>query len=364
MGIVADKYTKDPVRRLRITGILAVLPIDRFTGRAIAARDFSVEIEGAGRPVRKPDGFFVFSGILSPPVTVRLSGRGFQEKLLRVPAETVNRVNPVLTVRMEPDRNYPFPARTLFLEGTLAENMRLSAALWQREGAYRLSADYRAGEGTAAVYRGAERNLTGCTFYMAREEDMPRMGSGGRDNDARRGGSGGRDNDARRGGSGGRDNDARRMESGDRDNDARRGGSGDRTEDKAADGERAAGNVQESGLSGEWIALGEPEDAACGRYRLNAPAARDYDKAGTFLLPAAAWETGQDAERYFFALGPAAEKGGNMTGGAGYKQGYDLRRGEGVKQEYRLLCRTEKHGVIKDYRIRLSAGEVFTKDFE
>lgn len=340
MGIVTDKDTKDPVRRLRITGILAVLPIDRFTGRVITARDFSVEIEGAGRPVRKPDGFFVFSGILSSPVTVRLSGRGFQEKLLRVPAGAVNRVNPVLTVRMEPDRNYPFPAHTLFLEGTLAGNMRLSAALWQREGAYRLSADYRAGEAAAAVYRGAERNLTGCIFYMAREEDMPRMGSACRDNDAPR------------------------MGGACRDNDAPHGGSGDRTEDKAADGERAAGNAQEGSLSGEWIALGEPEDAACGRYRLNAPAAHDYDRAGTYLLPAVAREAGQDAERYFLAFGPAAEKGGNMTGGAGHKQGYDLRRSEGAKQEYILLCRTEKHGVTKDYRIRLSAGEAFTKDFE
>ncbi|MDE6420083.1 MAG: hypothetical protein K2K87_06105, partial [Lachnospiraceae bacterium] len=45
----------ESIRLLRIGGMLAVLPIDVFTGKVIGTRDFSVEIKGARPPVRKQD---------------------------------------------------------------------------------------------------------------------------------------------------------------------------------------------------------------------------------------------------------------------------------------------------------------------
>ena len=163
-------------RLLRIGGVLAVLPIDAFTGKTILTRDFTVEIKGVRPPVRKQEGYFVFSGV--PAVcaekgmdsfTVCLRGRGYQEAVLHVPTASVSPINPVITVRMNPDASYPFPPHTVRIVGRLSGNCCLRAACLHSEGSLRLAEDYHAGEETIVLYRGGRSNLTGGLFYIEKE---------------------------------------------------------------------------------------------------------------------------------------------------------------------------------------------------
>lgn len=65
MNGLSEKHTGESMLKMKsglhIGGVLAVLPIDAFTGQPVRTRDFTVEIDGERPPVKKSDGFFVFS---------------------------------------------------------------------------------------------------------------------------------------------------------------------------------------------------------------------------------------------------------------------------------------------------------------
>lgn len=235
--------------RLRIGGVLAVLPIDAFTGKTILTRDLSAAVDGARPPVRKRDGFFVFSDAMPGNgkkeipsagegglLTVRLKGRGYRETVLCVPAASVSKDNPVLTVRMYPDESYPFQADTICIKGRLDDKVCLSAALLRKEGSSRIAEDYHAGGESIAVYQGGQCNLTGSCFYIE---------AGGQ------------------------------------------------------------------GAGGSFLLLGEPEDGGAGRYRLCEPLSEDYDRRNARLYPARMQKAGVSAESYFFAFHGGKEKVGD-----------------------------------------------------
>jgi len=172
---VIGKEMRDNNQYLRRTNIFVVFPIDEFTGKPIFQRDFKVEIEGAQKPIVKPEGFYVFTDILALEnnktlaeckLTITLSGHGYQKMTVRVAAACIDSKNPVYTVRVKPDWDYPFPAHTLFMKGMLGENKRLLAAVMDREQGLHLKRDYIANEDTIAVCQGTRKTLAGSIFYL------------------------------------------------------------------------------------------------------------------------------------------------------------------------------------------------------
>ncbi len=312
--------------RIMITGVLAVLPIDGFTGKPICRSDFLTEVQGVQAPVRKRDGFFVFPGALPEPekengavLTVRLAGQGFQEACLHIPAASVRREQPVLTVRMKPDRDYPFGPHTLFLEGRLAEGIRLTAAPLQRAGSLRLSQDYHAGEKTIAVYGGAEKNLTGSTYYLA--EEGPHR-SGGKPSDPGEIQGGGKPSDPGEIQGGGKPSDPEETQYGE-------------------------GRVSDSRMRrGDWITLDARDEVRPDGYRLRSGAAQDFSKSAARLFPAAVQEESNLPQHYFFAFPGNGES-----------------EGGGKKGSVEVLCRTQKQEDGKEYRFLLSEGEPCVRDF-
>lgn len=165
---------------LKIGGVCVVQPIDGFTGRTILAKDFVVEADGERPAVRKQDGFFVFSrsragnradvsgtGRGVERLTIRLRGRGYQERVAEVPVNgTGERDDPVVTIFMKPNENYPFPKNTVFLKGMLPADSCLKAAMLTKIGALKLAADYHAGGELIGLYREENRILGGGLFYI------------------------------------------------------------------------------------------------------------------------------------------------------------------------------------------------------
>lgn len=168
-------------RNFGITGVLAVLPVDAFTCRPVRSGDFAVEVAGGGRPARKAEGFYVFSGVLpergpqgmagvESDLCISLWGGGYQRKELRIPISSVSPRNPLVTVRMEPGRDYPFPPGTVFLAGNLAANTSLLAAAGKQGGGLSLTADCSAGDETLSIYRERGQDLSGSRFYVTDRE--------------------------------------------------------------------------------------------------------------------------------------------------------------------------------------------------
>lgn len=151
---------------------LVILPVDAFTQRVIVCREFEISVEGARRSVRKPEGFWVFTDHLSEYATVTLKGRCYREMRVRVRLASLEAKNLVQKVYVLPDRDYPFPADTAYMEGSLPEHSVLTAAGRYGAGVRKLEKDCEKGQETLAIYQGAQTDLTDTVYLMAgaREE--------------------------------------------------------------------------------------------------------------------------------------------------------------------------------------------------
>lgn len=243
---------------LKIGGVCVVQPIDGFTGRTILAKDFIVEADGERPAVRKQDGFFVFSrsragsradvsgmGQGAERLTIRLHGRGYQERVAEVPT-TGERDDPVVTMIMKPDENYPFPQDTVFLKGMLPADSCLKAAVLTKAGNLKLAEDYYAGGELIGLYREENRILDGGIFFIRKRTSLTQ------------------------------------------------------NEELTAEGSGMEGTGNEP--EGCFLMLGK---RVCGkeeRYCLQKPLALSFDKRTARLYPAWQHKTGKRAEPYFFAF--------------------------------------------------------------
>lgn len=292
----------ESIRLLRIGGVLAVLPIDAFTGKTIGTRDFSVEIEGMRPPLRKRDGYFVFSDVPAMcaekgmhsareevVITVRLRGRGYQETVVCVSTASVSPVNPVITVRMDPDASYPFPPHTVRIEGQLSGNCCLRAVCLHSEGSLRLAEDYHAGEETIALYRSGRGNLTGSLLYM----------------------------------------------------------------------EKGRAAMQNSAACGCFLLIGEAERGGMGRYRLAEPLQDSFGRLEARLYPARMQTAKEREAHYFFAFhGEKSVRGGADPNGSG-----TVPDGKGTKTGCDMLCLAETAEGRKEYRFFAKSGETKIMNF-
>lgn len=153
--------------RLRRRVSLVILPVDGFTGKALAGADIHIQVEGAHRPLVKPDGFYVFCELPGEEVFAVLWGRHYRRMRVRIRFAELDPVNPVKVIRLNPDKDYPFPKGTAFLEGLLPEHSVLYAAGKAKACAGKLRADCEKGADTVAVYQEEETDLTGAAFLLS-----------------------------------------------------------------------------------------------------------------------------------------------------------------------------------------------------
>lgn len=146
---------------------LVILPTDEFTGKIIKNPDFEVWAEGAGRPVRKPEGFWVFTETFGEEVCVGMRGYGYREMRVSVSLPALKRQNPVVKIIVKPDRNYSFPAGTVYMEGTLPKHSVLLAAGKSHSHAEKLRADCNEGDEILAVYQEVPRDIGDMTCLLA-----------------------------------------------------------------------------------------------------------------------------------------------------------------------------------------------------
>lgn len=303
---------RETLGRLKIGGVCVTQPIDGFTGRTILAKDFIVEADGERPAVRKQDGFFVFSrsragsradvsgmGKGAERLTIRLRGRGYQEKVAEVPITGAGeRDDPVVTIMMKPDENYPFPPDTVFMKGMLPAGSCLRAALLIRTANLKLAEDYHAGRELIGLYREENHILTGGIFYMRKSTCLTQ-------------------------------NKELPMES---------------------LGMEETGNEPE----GCFLALGK---RVCGkeeRYCLQKPLAISFDKRTARLYPAWQHKTGKCAEPYFFAF---RAKDGSADAALG-KWGKEQECGAGM-----ILCCLETPEGIRECCFAVKRGERKVLDF-
>ncbi len=145
---------------------LVILPLDAFTGKAILQEDFSVLVEGAAKPFVKPEGYRVFSQINGRFAVVRLWGRFYQRTKIKIDLLSLKPNNPVQKCYVLPERAYPFPPGTAYMEGRLGSHSVLLAAALSGIGSFRLRADCGEGDTGLTVYQDEPEDLAGRTFFL------------------------------------------------------------------------------------------------------------------------------------------------------------------------------------------------------
>ncbi len=146
---------------------LVILPVDDFTGEVIVGARINVAVEKWGRPIVKPDGFYVFTGGFGEEAVAVLWGRGYRKMRVKIRLADLDPKNPVEIIRVKPDKNHFFPKGSAFMEGILPEHSVLLVSGKTKAHVQKLRADCGEGADRITVYQEHEKNLSKALFLLA-----------------------------------------------------------------------------------------------------------------------------------------------------------------------------------------------------
>lgn len=155
---------------------LAVQVIDDFTGLPITTGDVRVEAaQMFAPPVRKADGYFLFMN--SPESVLDITARSwaYYPAALRVELAQLDQLNPVVKLRLTPNRSCRLPLQTTCLDGVAPAGSTVQVFCENDPRPLRLLYDYRCkGEGGGyeiRLYDPAQNDLEGRGFVLLRKDD-------------------------------------------------------------------------------------------------------------------------------------------------------------------------------------------------
>lgn len=146
---------------IHIRASLAVLLIDDFTGKIITSPSLRVSVRGGGKPVRKMEGFWVFTGLTAPEAEVTVDGPCYYSERQSVAMLELDSANPVIRIRLRPDRTYKLPKGTICMTVVLPKNASVMVFNEQGNEYKRLLIDYEKGSGQISLYQGEREELEG-----------------------------------------------------------------------------------------------------------------------------------------------------------------------------------------------------------
>ena len=143
---------------------LAVLLIDELTGSAITGSNARAWIENERPPIKKGDGWFIFTDLSPRRYTVLAEGGHYQ----RLSADCVLDAKERQTLRLclRPSRTYPVPYGCLSVNGKAEPGAEVTAYVLNRQSAYKLLADAAKGGDTLTVFHTEGADLEGGTFRL------------------------------------------------------------------------------------------------------------------------------------------------------------------------------------------------------
>lgn len=149
--------------RIRIRASLAVLLIDDFTGKIITAPGLTASVDGDRKPIRKPEGFLVFTNLTDPTIRVTVEGPCYFREEQYVDMKSLDRSNPVFRIRMRPDRTYPLPENTVRLTALLPPESTCFVFYEKGNDSRKLLTDYEKGNANILLYQGDKEEMEGKT---------------------------------------------------------------------------------------------------------------------------------------------------------------------------------------------------------
>lgn len=143
---------------------LAVLLIDDLTGMPITGSNARAWIESEKPPVKKNDGWFVFTDLTPAKYTVSAEGGKYQKQLsdCEINADDFQ----TLTLRLKPARTYPVTPGCLRIEGKANPSAVITVFAEDKQSSMKLLADVFKDSSTIKIFHGDNINLEGGTFRI------------------------------------------------------------------------------------------------------------------------------------------------------------------------------------------------------
>lgn len=159
---------------------LAVLLIDDFTGKIITSPSMRVTARGGGKPVRKTEGFWVFLNLTSPETEVAVDGPCYYSERQTIAFKELDSANPVVRIRLRPDRTYKLPKGTICMTAVLPKHASLMVFNEQGSDYKKLLVDYEKGSKEISLYQGGRQELEGkicCITGKKETKEFIRLGA-------------------------------------------------------------------------------------------------------------------------------------------------------------------------------------------
>lgn len=162
--------------RLQRKVSLAVQVIDDFTGQPITAADVRVEAaQLLSKPVRKGDGYFIFLDSTEPVLDITARSWTYHHTAMRVDLTQLKPLNPVVKLRLTPNRSCRIPPHTTCLEGKAPAGSMVQVFCENDPRPLRLLYDYQcAGRENGRfiqLYDPAQSDLDGRSFVLLRKDE-------------------------------------------------------------------------------------------------------------------------------------------------------------------------------------------------
>lgn len=146
---------------LRIQVSLVLLLIDDFMDKIITSPAVRVSVEEAGKVIRKAEGFYVFTNLSSFVVRVTAEGAWYRKEERVVDLRLLDKSEPVVRIRMRPNRCYTEVSTNVPLMAEMPENTRFFAFYEDGNDYKRLLEDYEKDGEFIRLHQGEKEELEG-----------------------------------------------------------------------------------------------------------------------------------------------------------------------------------------------------------
>lgn len=151
--------------RVRIQVSFVIQLIDDFTNQIITSPAVRICADGNRSPIRKPDGCYVF---LDCPGHMKISifSHCYYEKVIEIDNE--ERKEPVIKVRLMPDRRYRLPEGTTCITGRAPVNCHMGIVFEHEKNSWKLLYDYQREKAASAIqiFNPTGQDLEGKQFLI------------------------------------------------------------------------------------------------------------------------------------------------------------------------------------------------------
>jgi hypothetical protein len=157
------------VDRVKTRVSLVVELIDDFNNRIITGSGIRVWIPGEKPPVRKPEGYYVFTNLSQAQAEVFIESGRYERQSISVDLSETDAAYTARKVRLVPGRAYVLPSGTTCVEGMAEPDSRIRMFSRESVKTLKLLYDYACGgeqEGKIGIYHPEDMDIEGKSLYI------------------------------------------------------------------------------------------------------------------------------------------------------------------------------------------------------